>query len=141
MSTVVVTATKFMDVEAGHRLVNHESKCRNYHGHHYRFEITCFAMALDDVGRVIDFSDIKRFVGGWLDEHWDHAMIVQAGDELIPHFERMGMKHYVLPFAPTAENLAMHVLSVARTVLPPHISIQRVRCWETPTCYADAVAG
>ena len=141
MSNIVITATKFLDVEAGHRLIRHESKCKNYHGHHYRFEITCFAMALDDVGRVIDFSDIKRYVGSWLDSHWDHAMIVEQGDELIPHFVRMGMKHFVMPSAPTAENLALYVLQISRVCLPPHISVQRVRCHETPTCYADAIAG
>ena len=38
----------------------HESKCAHLHGHNYKFEFHCTAGSLDNVGRVIDFSDIKE---------------------------------------------------------------------------------
>lgn len=81
------TITRRLEIDAGHRLMNHESKCRNVHGHRYVFEVTVGAENLDGSGRVIDFGVVKQELGGWLDEHWDHGFIYQRGD---PVGEAMG---------------------------------------------------
>ena len=70
---------------AGHRLYGHEGRCAFLHGHNYRVDIEVEAegggTAVDDVGRVVDFSLIKKRMLGWLDEHWDHAFILFEKDE------------------------------------------------------------
>lgn len=131
--------------DAGHRVVNHESKCRTFHGHRYTAEIYAEAPELDKLGRVIDFSVIKYEIGGWIDKWWDHAMIIWDKDpdkELIMQLD--GMKEpYLLPENPTAENMAAHLLLLGNEImadLDNEIFISKVRLWETPNCYVEVEA-
>lgn len=129
--------TRRVEIDAGHRLLNHEGRCRNIHGHRYAFEITVQAEGgLDEVGRVIDFGAIKAVIGSWLDVHWDHGMLVEKGDPLIPFLVETNQKHAVLGCPPTAEKLAEIVFSVACGKLV-EFTVVRVRCYETPNCWAD----
>lgn len=150
------TATRRLEIDAGHRLLNHEGKCANYHGHRYVFDVTC-AGDLDEVGRVVDFSVIKEKVGGWLDRHWDHGMVLQAGDPLVPllrgetlvdalvtaaHLPQVpvGIKGrvFVMDEPPTAENLARRLWFEAHRLLNGSgVRVTHVRCWETPNCWSD----
>ncbi len=132
--------TRRLEIDAGHRLLKHESKCRHVHGHRFKFEITCTG-ALDQVGRVIDFSKVKEVVGGWLDAEMDHAFIAERGDPIIEWLEQNAMRVHVVPFSPSSENLAQYVLDRARLELFRFgVKVVRVRCYETPNCWADAEA-
>ena len=51
----------------GHRLLAYDGKCRYLHGHNGRALITLATADLDRLGMVVDFSEIKRVVGGWID--------------------------------------------------------------------------
>lgn len=134
MSTVI---TRRLEIDAGHRLPGHESKCRNVHGHRYVFEIACTAPDLDAVGRIIDFSVIKAKVGAWLDDNWDHAFIAQEGDPLIDFLVANDQKHQVVPWPPTAENLAKMLFITSSVLLGPHgVTVVAVTCHETPNCQA-----
>ena len=57
MSITVMRKVAFC---AGHRLLNHEGKCANLHGHNYLVEFHITGNEVDDLGRVVDFADIKR---------------------------------------------------------------------------------
>jgi 6-pyruvoyltetrahydropterin/6-carboxytetrahydropterin synthase len=131
----VITATRRIEIDAGHRLLRHDGKCRHAHGHRYAFEVTVEA-ELDAVGRVVDFSVIKERVGAWLDEHWDHAFICQTGDPLLVSLRELELRHAEVAFSPTAENLARHVAQIAQSLLPG-LAVRSVRCWETPNCVAE----
>lgn len=132
--------TRILEIDAGHRLLNHEGKCKHAHGHRYKFEVTCEAAELDSVGRVIDFSSVKQIVGGWLDHAWDHGFILQVGDPLIEAFNKDESKLYLVNVPPTAENLSLLLLEEANARLQGYgVRVVKVRCWETPNCYADAV--
>jgi 6-pyruvoyltetrahydropterin/6-carboxytetrahydropterin synthase len=137
----MVTITRRLEIDAGHRLLEHEGKCKNYHGHRYVFEVTVTAPELDSVGRVIDFSVVKEGFGGWLDKYWDHGMILESEDPLFIVLDRMGMKCFALPTPPTAENLAGYAYGVAQMTLPKMITVVRMRVYETPNCWADYPAG
>jgi 6-pyruvoyltetrahydropterin/6-carboxytetrahydropterin synthase len=133
------TVTKRLEIDAGHRLMKHEGKCANYHGHRFAFEITCTADELDDVGRIVDFSIIKRRVGQWLDEQFDHGMILEMGDPLIPFLQEQRHKLFILQpgTAPTSENLARVVFDVAQHALhDTGAKVVHVSCYETPTSRA-----
>lgn len=132
----MITCTKELSVEAGHRLVNHESKCYNAHGHNYIFAVTVTAKELDAVGRIIDFGDIKKIVGAWLDLHWDHGFIYQRGDTIGDFLTAQGLKTYAMDNAPTAENLAYLLFEQATKILPPGMTVVSVVCHETATCSA-----
>ena len=55
-----INAVRHHDICMGHRVVGHEGKCKNLHGHNYRFTFYCESEELDSIGRVIDFSCIKN---------------------------------------------------------------------------------
>jgi 6-pyruvoyltetrahydropterin/6-carboxytetrahydropterin synthase len=139
----MTTITKVFRIDAGHRLMNHESKCRNVHGHSYTFEVTVRAMSktLDGVGRVIDFGVLKAEVGGWLDAAWDHGFIVERGDPLELLLQTVGLDHkrtIVLDCPPSIENLVRIVFDKAAELMGAHaIKVVHVRGYETPTCFAD----
>ena len=104
--------TRHHDFCAGHRVVGHESKCRHLHGHNYRAHFTCESDGLDAVGRVIDFSVIKDRLCEWLEVNWDHRLLIWEQDPMLPTLKAIDPSVVTLPFNPTAENLAEHLVLV-----------------------------
>lgn len=131
--------TRRLEFDAAHRVMRHESKCANLHGHRYVVDITVEADALDSVGRVVDFSVIKERMGKWIDEHLDHGTIVNREDEDLRAFcEAHGWKVYAMDGNPTAENLARLLHEVAGVMLGGlGVSVRRVRVYETPNSWSD----
>jgi len=75
--------TRKLEFDAGHRVLGHESKCAHLHGHRYVVEITVSSFGLDEISRVVDFGVVKGLVGQWLDENWDHNMLLHMDDPLL----------------------------------------------------------
>jgi len=118
----------------GHRLLNYEGKCRHLHGHNARAIITIEASGLDDRGMVLDFTDIKRVVNGWIDENLDHRMLLMRDDPAVAALQELGDPVYLLDENPTAENIAKLIFNYAAGQGFP---VVEVRLWETPKCYAS----
>lgn len=133
------TIVQRLEFDAGHRLLKHEGKCANVHGHRYVCEVEIQAPGLDNVGRVLDFGEVKRVLGGWLDREWDHGFIAQEGDPIIFFLVQHNQKHDVLPVPPTAENMVDTLAAVFQKELhklPFPLSVESVQLWETPGCRA-----
>jgi 6-pyruvoyltetrahydropterin/6-carboxytetrahydropterin synthase len=127
--------------DAGHRLLNHESKCAHLHGHRYRVELHARAPQIDTLGRVIDFSVLKQRIGGWIDEKWDHGFLLNEHDaEAVAAVASVKpAKYYLLPNNPTAENIAQYLIKVCREQLAGlAVEVFKVVVWETPNCHATA---
>lgn len=102
-----IQAKRYHDICCGHRVVGHEGKCKHLHGHNYRFHFTVEAdKGLDDVGRVLDFGVIKTTLADWLEKAWDHKMLIWKKDPFLPTLLEMNAGIVVVPFNPTAENIA-----------------------------------
>ena len=133
---------------AGHRLHGHEGKCAYFHGHNYRLEVEVVAAGgsdrVDAVGRVVDFALIKRRLLGWLDDHWDHAFIVYEADAngRAALESVRPTKYFVLPWNPTAENMARYLLEVVSPTVLGDLGVvaRRVAVWETDEACAIATA-
>lgn len=86
---------KQLEISASHSLsLSYTSKCANLHGHNWIITIYCRAQELNADGMIADFSHIKTSITQAL----DHKNLNE-----------------VLPFNPTAENIARWVLE-----LTPH---------------------
>jgi len=133
---------------AGHRLERHEGKCAFLHGHNYRVDVEVEriggGVALDAVGRIVDFAVVKRRLLGWLDEHWDHGFILAADDATGISAVRSvsPTKYFVLPWSPTAENMARYLLEVVAPAVLGDLGVmaRRITLWETDDACAVATA-
>lgn len=160
----MIGITRYHDISCGHRVVGHESKCRGLHGHNYRITFTCSADALDTIGRVIDFSVMKARLCMWLENEWDHKMLLWEQDPLakvlthnIPNWivnmselmKRLPISEadeikasvgsvVVVPFNPTAENMADYLLKVVgpQQLDGTGVQLVAVRVEETRKCSA-----
>jgi 6-pyruvoyltetrahydropterin/6-carboxytetrahydropterin synthase len=117
----------------GHRLLNYEGKCKHLHGHNGRAVITLEAGQLDARGMVVDFTDLKRVVGTWIDDAIDHKMLLHKDDPAVPILRQLGEPVFLLDVNPTAENIARLIFEyTARQGFP----VIEVQLWETPGCFA-----
>ena len=117
----------------GHRLLNYDGKCRHLHGHNGRAIITLETPTLDPLGMVVDFSKIKRAVGGWIDENLDHRMLLHKDDPILPELRRQGEPVYLLDVNPTAENIAKLLFDFTKAQGFP---VTQVVLWETEDSFA-----
>jgi 6-pyruvoyltetrahydropterin/6-carboxytetrahydropterin synthase len=141
--------------------MGHENKCAHLHGHNYEVWLHCeFDEELDNLGRVVDFSVIKKVFDTWLDARWDHGFILcqddKAGLSAITAFNLNGGPHgfrddgsqaayqkmYLMPYNPTAENMAKYLLEVVAPKLWKQHGIEgvrltKVKIFETPRCAAE----
>lgn len=152
MSESVISITRRLEFDAGHRLPNHESRCRNIHGHRYAIEITLTAAVIHeegaaDDGMVMDFSDVKKIAQEKLVDAWDHAFLAYRGDRTMVDFLGTLPDHktVILDQVPTAENLVQIAFSILKDAYYDRfghaLRLTHVRLYETPNCWADAVAG
>jgi 6-pyruvoyltetrahydropterin/6-carboxytetrahydropterin synthase len=128
------TITRRIELDAGHRVPRHESKCKSLHGHRYVVVATLGGVLHTEgpeTGMVMDFGFIKEDMNLVIHDRYDHGLILAHDDvETINMFlpdyaERLAAgsgldwkpasafftyagphKLAIIEKAPTAENLA-----------------------------------
>lgn len=141
---MIISAVRDHTISVGHRVANHESKCASLHGHNLMVRTTLNAAELDGVGRVLDFGLMKAVLVTWMEETWDHRFLVWANDPIRKRFEDSMLPGIIyVPFNPTAENIAQHLLTLVFPQLLTkagygHVKVSSVAIWETPKCMAEA---
>ena len=142
--------TRRLEFDAGHRIPDHKSQCRHLHGHRYAIEITLSGEIIQKSGdaangMVMDFSEVKDLANLHLVAKWDHAFLVYEGDHTVLTLLNQIPEHktVVLDCVPTAENLAEKAFSILdqiyRDTYGNNLRLERVRLFETPNCWADAL--
>ena len=138
---------KIIQWDMGHRVMHHRSVCKGLHGHRYKAEI-CMSGDLvsestaSEEGMVIDFADIKKISQEFIQKKLDHAFMVWEKDaELLNFFKKSkGHKPVIVPFTPTAENVAKYIFDVlAPEIVDSYgngLHLSSVKVWETPTSCA-----
>lgn len=159
--------TRRFRFDAAHRVHGHPGKCQYLHGHGYMAEVSIYASQLNHLGMVFDFGIIKDLIGGWIEERWDHNVLLHSDDVLARMFTSSGgvvwdglnqvspsqlfagKSPFIMPCHapnPTAENIARVLLETSVEIIQHYceaaedqivIGVSNVRIWETPNCYAD----
>jgi 6-pyruvoyltetrahydropterin/6-carboxytetrahydropterin synthase len=141
-----VKITRKIEFDAGHRIPDHDSKCRNAHGHRYVLECSV-AGAVNHkpgestTGMIMDFSRLKEVMNRTVGDPWDHAFLVYEGDgEMLAALQALGPYHntVTLPAVPTVENLArLACWKIVDELENSGVDTIAVRLYETPNCWAD----
>ncbi len=140
----MVTVERYHDISMGHRVVGHEGKCKHLHGHNYRITFVVSTCVLDQIGRVVDFSVIKSTLCQWLEDNWDHKMVLWEQDEIFEGLYDLTISEscVYVPFNPTAENIAKHLVEVlGPALLPAEVKLVECRVEETRKCSATYAKG
>jgi 6-pyruvoyltetrahydropterin/6-carboxytetrahydropterin synthase len=139
--TVIRKASRFHDFSYGHRVVGHENKCRDRHGHNGRVHFHCAAAQLDQLGRVIDFGVINSLLCQWVERYWDHKFLMWEQDPMLEGMLALGSDDIVItPFNPTAEQMASYLLEVVgpAALEGTGVMLVAVELDETRKCSASA---
>jgi len=137
----MIKCTRRIEFDAGHRIIGHQNKCQFLHGHRYVLEISVAADETDKLGMVVDFGLIKDIAKKWIDEHFDHSLILHQDDKEIGQQieNHTGQKIYYLQNNPTAENIALHLKN---DIFPKLFASQKffiisLKLFETPNCFVE----
>ena len=147
----MLTITRKLEFDAGHRIPDHKSQCRNLHGHRYTLEITLVGAVIEeegssDNGMIMDFSDVKTLAKQHLVDVWDHALLAYEKDTAVLEFlaSLPGHKTVVIDRIPTVENLARTAFDILNAVFRDRygtgLRLQKLVLHETPNCWAEITA-
>ena len=110
---------------SGHALRGYKGKCENVHGHNYRVQVRLEGAQLNEIGLLVDFTDLKRVLRGII-AGLDHQFLNDLDAFKIVN--------------PSAENMAKYFYDeMVRqlTNLPLGAGITEVTVWETDTASAQ----
>lgn len=144
----MLTITRKLEFDAGHRIPDHKSQCRNLHGHRYTLEITLIGEVIreegsSDQGMIMDFSDVKALAKQHLVDVWDHAFLVYAKDEKVREFLQSLPEHktVIIDSIPTVENLAQTAFNILKPAYQDRygtgLRLHKLVLHETPNCWAE----
>ncbi|MDZ7264047.1 MAG: 6-carboxytetrahydropterin synthase QueD [candidate division KSB1 bacterium] len=101
---------------AAHRLRNYEGPCENLHGHNWTVTARIGSEAVDALGMVYDFKQLKRQLHGIVDA-FDHKFL----NEVAP-FDHVN---------PTSENMAKFIFDSLKQRIPPPLRVMAVSVGES----------
>ncbi len=112
----------------GHRLSDYDGKCFNLHGHNGKACVTLAGDRLNPLGMVVDFVEMKRVIGAWIDATLDHTLLLYKGDPLVKTLQAAGEKVLPLDTNPTTENMAKLIYDFCAS---KNLPVESVTMWET----------
>lgn len=118
-----VGVVKEFTFDAAHHLHAYDGKCTNLHGHTYKVVIHCSGKP-NQIGIVVDFSDIKRLFKEKIESKLDHQYL----NEVLPAMNT------------TAENMIVWIWDelekAVQSLNDSHLRLEELTLYETPTSYA-----
>ncbi len=121
--------------DAAHFLKGYEGKCSNIHGHRWKVVACAASDQLNQEGQtrgmIMDFGELKAILGD-LVGRFDHTLIIEEGslkDSTLSAFDDEGFSVVIVPFRPTAEELARYFYEELKKRSCP---VCEVAVYETP---------
>jgi 6-pyruvoyltetrahydropterin/6-carboxytetrahydropterin synthase len=109
------------EFSAAHRLREYDGACEKLHGHNWRVEMAVVGEKLNNLGMIMDFSDLKIVLGCALDAY-DHTYLND-----LDCFKDQN---------PTTENLSRLIFEGCTPQMPEGVRVKSVTVWESPRCGA-----
>lgn len=149
------TISRKVEWDMGHRIPNHQSLCRNPHGHRYVAEVVVKGPIIEisgspEQGMVKDFGFLKAMLD-FIHKQLDHGFMVFKEDPFnaaLALFDKHQMQENFqgeakplniieVDFIPTAENIAAFIFKrLESRASSSYLDIVEVTVWETPNCKA-----
>jgi len=116
--------------DAAHKLEDYDGPCRNLHGHRWDILVEIESPGLKN-DMVIDFKKLKAIIN-----QFDHVTILQDIDDnnqLIQVLGELNLEMRLVPFNPTAENLALYLKNLIWKEINTNVFDNvKVTLWESP---------
>ncbi|MCX5784532.1 MAG: 6-carboxytetrahydropterin synthase [Elusimicrobia bacterium] len=126
--------SKTVSFAYSHRLLDHNGKCKNLHGHNARVELILETETLDSSAMVADFTEFGAALKMWVDSNLDHKVILCARDPLLKLLKKARQACFETRDNPTAEALAELIfIKMKKLGLP----VSKVKFWETDNSMAS----
>jgi len=128
------TIYKVVFFDASHRLLHYVGKCNCLHGHRWKVEVWIEGDINEKTKIVVDYCIIKKLI-----EKFDHQVILNKDDPMVMCLEKF-QKPVTTIGDPTSELLAFTIKKMLNNepeMKSNHAKIQKIRVWESPTCYAE----
>jgi 6-pyruvoyltetrahydropterin/6-carboxytetrahydropterin synthase len=133
------------NIEVAHRLFKTPGKCENIHGHSMWVELEVHGIVApeNDMIAGLDFSVVKRNFRSYLDQFYDHHLVLNDQDPWAGEVTYDGESLIRLPGLvtmqakdPTTENIALDIRTWAENTFIPNVSPPdpyrvNVSVWET----------
>ncbi|MHB1660537.1 MAG: 6-carboxytetrahydropterin synthase QueD [bacterium] len=114
------------DFSSAHALRGYNGKCENIHGHNWQIELIVASDILNEIGLVIDFKLLKRYLNEMI-EMLDHKFINET--------------EFFKAVNPSAENIAKFIYEGLEEKLISNkhadIFVKRVNVYETASSMAS----
>ncbi len=138
--------TKKIEIDMGHRVPMHQSKCKNLHGHRWVFEVgvddkIITTKGAPNEGMVIDFGDLKKIMIEEIDKELDHGFMMCEKDDMSNIFRDLrvtyNQKIIFVSFIPTSENVSKYIFKkLFYRLKKVNIKLCHIKVWETPNSTA-----
>lgn len=88
MASKFYSTKRIGPISTGHRQWRDQGHCRWAHGYGRYIKFTFACETLDDKMWCMDFGDL-RWVKKWLEEQWDHRMLIASDDPLLDMWKQV----------------------------------------------------
>ena len=106
---------------SAHQIKGYRGKCEAIHGHNWKVEVEVEGETLNDIGLLMDFTDLKKLLKSVIDP-LDHVLLNE-----VDGFRDQN---------PSSELIARHVYNHLKDILPDGIDIVNVTVWESESAKA-----
>ncbi|MFB9843842.1 6-pyruvoyl trahydropterin synthase family protein [Mucilaginibacter ginsenosidivorans] len=141
----MIRITKIFYFEMAHALHGYNGACRHIHGHSYELHVTIASVKGEDTylqspGFIIDFKELKKIINLAVIEKFDHKLVLSQA--YLSKFPAVMLQENleILEVEPSVENLLLFSRKAICKVLPPLLSLQGLKLYETRDSYAEWLA-
>ena len=121
-------------LDMAHRIKDHGGRCSSLHGHTWKIELSlsCEDTALNSLGMVIDFGELKERFFSALDLRFDHSCILSKDDDYLDCTNMKKLNIQKLPLSHlTAETISKFFYEMAKVEFNAEgVSVDYVRVYE-----------